>query len=390
MENHDLPPLIMTSEEGSYARKTIEERKPLIITEILNDFDYPQDIQRDLEDFRSILKSGIVHKLTENTSDRTIWQHDLAPWLGRAWLDIPWFLAETYFFRRVLEIVKYFQPGPWQGQDPYHFLKLKEIHSGFPIFTNEFNVLADKPNLENFQKKCFQALWGNRGDLSNLDAYETDMTSQTDQIVINHSVEAFDFLSRKQGKIAFFFDNVGKELFFDLAFVDYLLKTGLASSVTGLLKNQPFFVSDAMPEDLTYSLDLMKTSTTKETKALGSRIDDAIKSGKFRLTTPPFLTTSRMYRQLPSVFNRNLSEHHLVIMKGDVNYRRLMGDRHWHPTTAIETAGGYFPTSFLSLRTLKAELLVGLPEKTYNELEQSAEPDWKINGNRGMITFYQK
>jgi hypothetical protein len=79
-----------------------------------------------------------------------------------------------------------------------------------------------------------------------------------------------------------------------------------------------------------------------------------------------------------------------VILKGDVNYRRLFGDRHWEPTTPINLAAGYFPTNYLSLRTLKAEIVLGLDPVTLEDLERNAEPDWRINGKRGMITFSRK
>jgi hypothetical protein len=96
-----------------------------------------------------------------------------------------------------------------------------------------------------------------------------------------------------------------------------------------------------------------------------------------------------VYRNLPKSLKREIGEHDITILKGDVNLRRLIDERHWGPTTPIEKAGGYFPTPFLSLRTLKSELILGLSEKTYKELEAKAEKDWLINGKRGMILFYQ-
>jgi hypothetical protein len=50
----------------------------------------------------------------------------------------------------------------------------------------------------------------------------------------------------------------------------------------------------------------------------------------------------------------------------------------------------YFPTNFLSLRTPKSEVMVGIPESTYQDLINTAETDWQTNGKRGMITFWQK
>lgn len=46
----------------------------------------------------------------------------------------------------------------------------------------------------------------------------------------------------------------------------------------------------------------------------------------------------------------------LVFLKGDANYRRLIGDRLWQTDTPFADVAGYFPTKLCALRTLKAEL----------------------------------
>ncbi len=384
-----LPPFIMTSEQGSFARNTIENRKPMIIDQILAHYDYTPSIRRALMNFKEEMAHEIIQPLQENTSDRVIWDRDVSPWLGKNWLEIPWYLAEAFFYRRVLEITHYFQPGPWQRMDPYERLKAQEITEALPVFSKEYSAVPERANLENFQMMCYRALWGNRGDLSNLNTFETDMSAQSERIILNQSESAYKFLRQNPARIAYFFDNVGKELLFDLAFIDFLLRTGLAESVTGYMKNQPFFVSDAESKDLLKSVEYLSVEQCNEVKDLATRINQALKSDKLRLSAPPFLTTSRMYREMPSVFRNQLGEHELAILKGDVNYRRLFGDRHWDPTTKIRDAGGYFPTSFLSLRTLKAELILGLSKETFEDLSQTAESDWLINGKRGMITFLE-
>ena len=216
------------------------------------------------------------------------------------------------------------------------------------------------------------------------------MGSQSEKIILDHTEAAYHYLKQKPAKIAYFFDNVGKELYFDLALIDHLLETGLAKSITCYLKNQPFFVSDVMEKDFNKTIELMKFHKSKKIQLLAQRILKARFSGKLELLSPPFFTTSRMYRQLPDVLKTQISSHDLTILKGDVNYRRLFGDRHWSATTSIAEAGGYFPSSFLSLRTLKAELILGISEETFLTMNNKAEPDWMINGKRGMITFFEK
>jgi hypothetical protein len=384
------PPFIMTSEEGSFARFTIEIRKPMIIDRILAHFDYTPAIREALLAFKAEVKDGTVQPLRETTSDREIWDHDIKRWIGKSWLEIPWFLAETYFYRRVLEAAQYFQPGPWQGLNPYQRLKDNETTIALGIFTAIFKQMDPTPSQESFQDALTKALWGNRADLSNLQSFEHDMSSQAERIIRDDSIALYEFLREKPRKIAYIFDNVGKELYFDLALVDHLLTHDLAEGVTFYLKNQPYFISDAMPDDVQAVLEQLSASESDKDRVLAGRLQRHLHAGRIKIETPPFFTTGRMYRQLPEVVAKQIGEHDLAILKGDVNYRRLVGDRHWLPTTPVGTAAGHFPTAFVSLRTMKSELVLGLTAGQLADLEANAESDWKINGKRGMITFLQK
>jgi hypothetical protein len=384
-----LPPPIMTSEIGSFARKTIEELKPGIIDNLLNQYDYPPQIQKALLDLKSEMINGQLKPLQEQTSDRAIWDLDVHAYIGKSWLNIPWILAETFFFRRFLEAVQYFQPGPWQGRDPFQHLKNRELLTALPEFINTFQNKSTSNDESAFQEACYQSLWGNQSDLSNLESYNVILSHPEEKLVIDHSEQAFEFISHQNGKLAYFFDNVGKELYFDLAFIDLLFQRDLAQSVTCYLKNQPFFVSDALPKDLYQAIDLMASSSDLECEHLALRIGNGLKSGRIRIEAPPFLATSRTFRRMPDALKREIGQHDIAILKGDVNFRKLVGDRHWDPTTAIDKAAGYFPTSFLSLRTLKGELIVGLEKDQIHNLESNAGDNWMINGKRGMITFLQ-
>jgi len=385
-----LPPFIMTSEKGSFARHTIEERKPLIIDQILEDFDYTFSIRDELNQLKSELSGGLLKPLKEETSDREIWDLELQPWIGKTWLEIPWFLAEVFFYRRILEIVRYFSPGPFSNRDPYERMKEKELYDALQIF-NQTNWSESKiDSYKGFRNACYRAMWGNRSDLSNLQEFDTDMGEQSENIIIDHSKAAYNLLAQRPSKIAYFMDNAGRELFFDLAFIDGLLQSQLAGSITLYLKNQPFFVSDVMPYDLNKTIQVLSASPSRTNQALSSRLVQALKTGKITIKAPIFLTTSCMYRGMPNASFKQLADYDLAIMKGDVNYRRLMDDRHWDPTTTVEEAAGYFPTNFLSLRTLKSEIILGLSHETYEHIRSTAEPDWLINGKRGMLTFHQK
>jgi uncharacterized protein with ATP-grasp and redox domains len=391
MNNTKLPPFLMTSEKGTFARKTIEERKPKIIKQILTDFDYTPDIRQSLIDFKNEIATGLIKQLQDNASDCKVWQQELKPWMGKSWFEIPWMLAEAYFYRRVLEITHYFQPGPYMGIDPFQRLKTQEMLEGQSVFEDIYPSMTKISASEGFKEFCVKALWGNRGDLSHTDALDPSMETQSHRIILDETDQAFKYLTLSQpAAIAYFFDNVGKELFFDLAFIDFLVTTGFASKVTCYLKNQPFFVSDAMPKDLFKTIDLMMVSENPEIQQLSQRLLHGIRAERIRIEAPSFLTQPKMFRKLPEVFQEEIAGHDITILKGDVNYRRLVGDRHWEPTTPVEVAGGYFPTNFLSLRTLKAELVVGLTDEILAKVKSEADPEWLTNGKRGLITFYQK
>jgi hypothetical protein len=87
---------------------------------------------------------------------------------------------------------------------------------------------------------------------------------------------------------------------------------------------------------------------------------------------------------MPHDLRRDLAAADLVIVKGDANYRRLVGDAHWPPATRFEHAVGYFPAALVALRTLKSELIVGLQPGDTERLA-AEDPAWLVNGQRGVI-----
>ena len=396
MSSVHLPSPLMTSEPGSFAQATIIERKPQIIQQVLDDQHYPESIARALETFRKEIAHQVIRQLSEDAPDTPFWNAQVAVYKGRTWLDLPWYFAETYFYRRLLEATGYFQAGPYKGKDPFLRQKQRSMvpdAAWFAATWDQFTA-AGRQNVSigaTFEALLHSCLWGNRADLSNYTVKEQVQgglaaRSEKHLVLIDDTEKVQARLASGVRRVEFINDNVGKELFFDLALADFLLQEGWAKQVTFNLKDRPFFVSDAMPADARASIDLLQGAQTAGSHALGERLNSHLHTGGLKLAEDPFWTSSLMFRQMPQGLRRELDKADLVILKGDVNYRRILDDRHWPFTTRMEMVAAYFPAPFVSLRTLKGEIMVGLRPEQVEALDAS-DPTWLINGKRGVIQF---
>lgn len=80
-----------------------------------------------------------------------------------------------------------------------------------------------------------------------------------------------------------------------------------------------------------------------------------------------------------------LSQSFLIISKGDLNYRKLVGDIFWEPTVPFtEAVGNFKPSKLIALRTLKSDITCGLPEGLAEHISKN-DPDWLKIGKYAVI-----
>ena len=383
--NAKIPGLLMTSEPGSFARSTIVERKPQIIARVISDNEYPRSTVDALDAFRREIAEGMVRPLVEQAPDVQFWNREARAYSDRTWLELPWYLAETYFYRRLLEAVGHFQPGVWHRHDPFAVQKRAQERAAARELADVQDYVDNAPAGELLEILLHSCLWGNRADLSNLTVGEevrggAGVVGERHNVLIDDTRQVVALLGSGLGRVSFVNDNTGWELLFDLSLADHLLSQRLAKSVVFHLKGQPFFVSDAMITDVHQTLDLLGGVP------LGKRLQAHLDSGRLLLEADPFWTLCLTFRQMPAALARHLARSDLVIFKGDVNYRRLLDDAHWPHTARLEEVAAGFPAPLLVLRTLKGEILVGL-EPGQAEFLAAQDPTWLINGQRGLIHY---
>ncbi len=200
MPDQSLPPFLMTSDSGSFARATILERKPQIIRQVLSDNTYPPEIAAALNDFRAEIASRTIQPLAESAPDVPDWNRELAQYAGKTWLEIPWYFAETYFYRRLLNVVRYFQPGEWQGVDPFQKPKQIQMEADVQRLASTWEQLqALEPEMR-FEALLHSSLWGNRADLSNFTVRvkaRGGLATATERhlILINHTEQVLNLLA---------------------------------------------------------------------------------------------------------------------------------------------------------------------------------------------------
>ncbi|MEH2051084.1 damage-control phosphatase ARMT1 family protein [Nostoc sp.] len=395
-----IPPSLLGSEIGSFTEFTVTQRMPAIARRVIAENNFSSEINTSLENLATELPTEFLQPLLNDTAgDFSAWNKYLEFYKGQRWVDVPWFFAETYFYRLILEITNYFRPGVWQGVDPFELQKSQGLEASIDsiiLLCGQVNNWLDNSQLVEESNQTaliallYFALWGNRVDLSLWSAFENDRSrfdiqTQLAHILVNDAFQVAELLTNAHGRrIDFVVDNAGFELVCDLSLVDFLLSSGLANQVYLHLKPHPTFVSDAMIKDVHYTIKFLAATGNQQVISFAQRLQENIASGRLILSEDYFWTSPLAFWEIPNSLKNELANASLVIVKGDANYRRLLGDRHWDFTTNIADIVCYLPVPMVALRTLKSEVVVGLKPEVIEEVAKS-DSSWLTNGQWGVV-----
>ncbi|XP_026855529.2 damage-control phosphatase ARMT1 isoform X1 [Electrophorus electricus] len=435
------PPQSLSAKfEGSFAYLTVRDRLPLILTKVIdtlhrnknNFFDEHGEAGIEAEkkaiSFLSKLRNELqtdkpVLPLTDGAEDIEAWNQYMQRQQSLmedeqpvSWFKSPWLYVECYMYRRIQEALwlsprvgdfDVFKEGKTQS-----FFESQQATKSLCMYLREVLIGRNNPNknplLEQFLKFLQVSLWGNRCDLSiSAGQDNSQKTSPIDTladlqrfILVDDSADLWAVLMAAQASggteirgatVDIILDNAGFELITDLVLADFIVSTGLAREVRFHGKSIPWFVSDVNKQDFNWTIMQTMASNHKETSACGVQWKRYMKEGVWSYHDHRFWTLPHafwdMATEAPDLYS-SLQSSNLVLLKGDLNYRKLTGDRDWEHTVPFGRAlRGFQPAPLCSVRTLKANVQVGL-QPGQGEKLTSQDPDWMTSGKYAVIQFF--
>ncbi|MDX3133181.1 damage-control phosphatase ARMT1 family protein [Streptomyces europaeiscabiei] len=378
-------PVIRSDDPASFPHSVLAERHPALIRKVRDATPYGPEQRRALDE---LLHNGIEGVLTPPADDDWWDTWNARRYAGRSWFSLPFLVAESCFYRQLLRAVGYFGPGPWQGVDPFRPFKLAELDT--PEAAAELTALGPLSRLplpDQLKALLHGSLWGNRADLGfRIQTAEDSGAAESSRLVVDDTESLLSLLTNRttastDRTLCLVADNAGRELLPDLLLIDHLLTHGHFDRAVLHLKPYPYFVSDATTAD---TLDAVRHLVSARADA-GNRLYRALSEGRLTLRAHPFSCAPLPYADMPPDLRDDFASADLTLMKGDLNYRRLVGDHLWPPTTPFTEVTSYFPGPVAALRTLKSDVITGLSPETETALVAAEGQSWRTSGTRALI-----
>ncbi|KAI7861525.1 hypothetical protein BDF14DRAFT_1738476 [Spinellus fusiger] len=433
-------PAYRATVKDSFAWDSTVRRWPIIVEGVVEDvkealekkkkdsqeYNEGHTILQGIERLKTEMKQNeLLRPIQDSKTDTETWNLHLKTYFpSSTWLNGTWLFNECYLYRRLHEC--FAMTTYWRDYDPFLNQKNATFRSSYSsVFSlarkmPEFIQPLDKEQWTHVYHELVQVcLWGNATDLSlltnmtvedikRLQAIEKDrLKEQQKFIVVDHTDQLLKQLeTMHDGCIEFVLDNSGFELFVDMIFADWLIQTKTVSKVILNCKPIPWFVSDVMPKDVQILIDScldrnffpQDADHTNEDvvalETLAKRWEQYIENGTLVVRSHDFWCSGLPYCYLKSeapALYETMQQSDLVIFKGDLNFRKLVFCCDWPVTTPfVEAIGKDMAdfTSVLSLRTNKADAMVGLKEGQEKEIEEVATyNEWRCSGKYAVIQY---
>ncbi|KAI9585447.1 damage-control phosphatase ARMT1-like [Glossina fuscipes] len=401
----------------SFAYIFLRDRMPVILTQIIDDLlkDKDEIVRRFGEDSREELKVVIgqlsklkyqlqtdkpFEKFENNEPDKILWNEfiDALPKELNSFFRSCWLYSESYVYRKVSS---FFEARTALKSFDYFEKQKQVLQSNVMIAVARSCRRADKDKRV-FHRFVKLDLWSNLCDQSFFTKLEGNLLDLLDKwdnnILVNNTRSIWNCLQMadhsKPVIVDFVCNNANFELYADLVLAEYLIEKQLASKVRFHVKPIPWYTYDATVQDLQNLLQSMRSSSYGILNEQGRKWKQYFDEEKFLIAPMNYFWVSAYeyfkMREINPELYKYLSQAHLLIFKGDLHYRKLLGDYCWDPTDNFLTCiRGFQPTNICALRTIKSDIVCGLQQGQTDDLHRRTH-EWMTTGEYGLIQFVER
>lgn len=367
------------SQLDSFAYFTIKERFPKIYN------DYCSGNFDDFIEHTTVEDALNIFKQNE-CSDLSFIQGKETKTLKDFFESEPFFESEVLFYHVLLAQKEYFK----NKNDFFAIKKDTDYTNEHDSYRKELENLFNQGNYyqnikdqrEKFlsQQRDFRAilnysLTANTGDLSQLEINRPDSV----RILHDDTDKCFNFIiSKKHKRFDIICDNSGAELFSDIYLAVFMIIHDYVNKVVLHVKGYPYFVSDATIDDF----GKLVNTLTKDNS--NSQLLELLSKKKIEVKSHKFWTEAKYFYELPKDLGINKNSTDLLIVKGDLNYRRLVMDKNWQTTDSFEKRCLIKDIPVIAPRVLKSDVLVGV-EPIFVSMAKAQDKKYKTDGKWGVI-----
>lgn len=252
---------------------------------------------------------------------------------GKRPTEASFFDFEYWLYFRILMAVRY----PERQADPFRATKHRDLERHLSWAEQAIQRTQTLP------EALTLSLHANAHDLS-----------QVSEPASSHYLgqEALQIEASSIHRLNIIADNFGGEFVADLVLAIIAAEAGIEVAVH--VKHLPMFVSDTTTDDVVILFDRLTPGS-----AFARRLQAEVKRGSLRVTSNSFWAAPLFMDQVP-VEELDTGEGVLTILKGDLNFRRAIGD----VTVPIDTPFEALPVlpavPMLSLRSIKSYCVAGM------------------------------
>jgi hypothetical protein len=253
---------------------------------------------------------------------------------GRRISDAPFFDVEFWMYFRILEAVRFAETRA----DPFRTTKHRDLDRHLK-WADE--ALSRVSSLADGLRMSLDA---NAHDLSQIG-------SPTGRYEVGRS--ALDIEAGSIRRLNLIADNFGGEFVADLVLAVIAAEAGI--EVVLHVKQLPMFVSDVTADDVTILFDRLPK------EGFGKRLQTAVQRGGIHTAAHAFWSSPKFFDRLP-LEELGQGEGVLNVLKGDLNFRRTIGDVSVAVETPFQDLELLPAAPMLSLRSIKSYCLAGMNE----------------------------